>query len=212
MTKARILIVEDQEEVASEIQQRLCSLGYEPLQSTACAEQALALAQQLSPDLVLMDIRLRGEMDGIEAAGQMRTLCLPVVYMTGYFDSATLDRAKRTEPCGYVIKPFETRELQTAIELGLYKHRMEQDRQRLIERLQAALAKVKTLTGLLPICAYCKKIKDDTGYWEQVEHYIMNHTQATFTHGMCLGCFERVKRELEELENNPAAEPILAGH
>src|SRR5205807_713949 len=132
--------------------------------------------------LVLMDIRLQGRMDGIEAAEQLRPLRIPVIFITAHSDAPTLERAKITEPFGYILKPFETRELEIVIEMGLYRHRMEQERQRLSRRLQESLAQVKTLTGLLPICAYCKKIKDDSGYWEQVEKYIMSRSQATFTH------------------------------
>src|SRR2546422_475577 len=128
-------------------------------QTTGGADDALRLTHELMPDLVLMDIRLQPEMDGIQAAEQLRALAIPVVFLTAYSDAATLERAKLTEPCGYILKPFETRELEIVIEMGLYKHRMEQERQGLIQRLQQALASVKTLTGLLPICAYCKKIK-----------------------------------------------------
>ena len=211
MTKASILIVEDQVLIAREIQDRLQSVGYRVLQSTTSAEEALVLAQQLKPDLVLMDIRLEGPMDGIQGAERLRAMGIPSVFLTAYSDPAILERAKLSDSFGYILKPFETRELEIVIEIGLYKHRMEQERLQLIARLQAALAQVKTLAGLLPICAYCKKIKDDAGYWQEVERYIMSRSQATFSHGMCPGRFEKVKRELDALEANPGAfGPILS--
>src|SRR5438105_750990 len=117
MNKAQILIVEDQVLIAREIQERLQSLGYHVLQSTPSGEQALLLAQELKPDIVLMDIRLEGPMDGIEAATQLGAFAIPVVYLTAHSDAATLQRAKATEPFGYILKPFETRELEIVIEM-----------------------------------------------------------------------------------------------
>ena len=74
---------------------------------------------------------------------------------------------------------------------------LEKERERLIKELQKALSNVKTLTGLLPICAWCKKIRDDTGYWNEVEHYISEHSDAEFTHGMCAECLEKYIKENE---------------
>lgn len=120
--KKRILVVEDEAIVALDICNRLGHLGYELAGRCASGEEAVDLAQNLRPDLVLMDIMLEGEMDGVEAAGRIRDLCAtPVVYLTAYADGDTLKRAKVTSPFGYIIKPFENRELQTTIEMALYK-------------------------------------------------------------------------------------------
>ncbi|PYT09791.1 MAG: two-component system response regulator [Acidobacteria bacterium] len=127
MTQARILVVEDESIVALDIQCRLESLGYEVPATVASGEQAVEQAGALRPDLVLMDIQLQGRMDGVEAADQIRQrFGIPVIYLTANADHPTVQRAKVTEPFGYLIKPFEERELQTAIEVGLYKHQAEQ--------------------------------------------------------------------------------------
>jgi PAS domain S-box-containing protein len=126
MTTAKILIVEDEIVVARDIHNRLSRLGYTVAGSTPLGEEAVRLAAELRPDLVLMDIRLQGAMDGVAAAEQILSrLQLPVVYLTAYADEDTLQRARVTEPFGYILKPFEERELRTVIEMALYKHQAE---------------------------------------------------------------------------------------
>ena len=126
--KARILVVEDEIIVARDIQQQLRELGYEPIAHTAYAEEAIALAERLSPDVILMDIQLAGAMDGISAAQIIRTqLALPVVFITAFEADDILARAKLTEPFGYILKPFAERELRTVLEMALYKHRVERE-------------------------------------------------------------------------------------
>lgn len=122
----RILVVEDESIVALDIQDRLESLGYEVPLTVASGEKAIEQAGALRPDLVLMDIQLQGRMDGVEAADQIRQMFgIPVIYLTANADHPTVERAKFTEPFGYVIKPFEERELHTTIEVALYKHQAE---------------------------------------------------------------------------------------
>lgn len=126
MGKAQILVVEDEGIVAIDIQNQLKSLGYSVPVVVSSGEQALKRAEKSPPDLVLMDIRLKGEMDGIETAKQIRDhLDIPVVYLTAYADDNTLDRAKLTESYGYLIKPFEEKELYITIEMAMFKHNME---------------------------------------------------------------------------------------
>ncbi len=122
----RILIVEDEPVVAMDISGRLTHLGYAVAGTVATGEGAIALAQQTQPDLVLLDIRLRGPMTGIEAAEQIRQrFGYPVVFLTAYAEDDTLKRASQADPLGYVLKPFGDRELKTAIELALYRHQTE---------------------------------------------------------------------------------------
>ena len=126
MTATRVLVVEDQAIVAKDIERNLLELGYVVPAIALSGEGAIQRAAETQPDLVLMDIRLSGEMDGIEAAEEIRTrFDIPVVYLTGYADEETVRRAKLTEPFGYIVKPFESRELGSAIEVALYKHEME---------------------------------------------------------------------------------------
>jgi PAS domain S-box-containing protein len=126
MTNVKILVVEDESIVAMDIKHRAEGLGYSVTGITPSGEGAIEKAAETIPDLVLMDIVLKGDMDGVEAAQRIRdNLDIPVVYLTAYSDEKTLKRAKITEPFGYIIKPFEDRELHSAVEVALYKHKME---------------------------------------------------------------------------------------
>lgn len=126
MAKANILVVEDETIVAKYIQKWLRSLGYSVPAVVSSGEEAIEKTEEIHPDLVLMDIVLKGNMDGIETARRIRArLNIPIIFLTAYADENTLERAKVTEPFGYIIKPFEERELHSTIEMALYKHRME---------------------------------------------------------------------------------------
>ncbi len=119
----QVLVVEDESLVAADIQGHLETLGYAVPKVMSSGEEAVRTATENRPDLVLMDIQLKGRMDGIEAARILQfRFNIPVVYVTAFADDRTLQRAKGTEPYGYVLKPFGKRELQTAIELALHKH------------------------------------------------------------------------------------------
>lgn len=132
----RILVVEDERITAEDIKSGLENAGYEVPAMVSSGKAAIEKAGELRPDLVLMDIKLKGKMDGIEAAGQIKLLYdIPVIYLTAYSDKYTVQRAKMTEPSGYIIKestglvkkPFEASELHTAIEITLYRHEMEKE-------------------------------------------------------------------------------------
>jgi two-component system, response regulator PdtaR len=126
MTKAKILVVEDQNIVALNIRNKLKNLGYTVPGTAATGEEAIRKAELTHADLVLMDIMLKGEMDGIEAAREIKKrLGIPVLYLTAYTDNETLDRAKTTEPAGYISKPFKEEDLHSNIEMALHKHRAE---------------------------------------------------------------------------------------
>lgn len=127
MSTKRIFIVEDEAIVAADLKRRLINLGYEVLGVTSEGRLAIEKTEMLHPDLVLMDIMLEGEMGGVEAAQHIRDAFeIPVIYVTAYSDDETLQRAKITEPFGYIIKPFDTKELHISIEIALYKYQIEQ--------------------------------------------------------------------------------------
>ncbi len=143
MSNLKILVVEDEAIVARDLKNSLKNLGHEVIDVVASGEEAVARALALSPDLVLMDIMLRGELDGIEAAARIRKeIDLPVIYLTAYADEDTLKRAKITTPLGYILKPFNERELHTSIEIGLYKHKMEMELKRSKEWLSTVLKSI----------------------------------------------------------------------
>jgi signal transduction histidine kinase len=126
MVRTRILIVEDEPLIALDIEESLTMLGYDVVSVADCAEAALSIVAQDQPDLVLMDIQLRGEQTGIEAAIQMQQLYyLPVVFLTAHTDEATLAQVKSTQPFGYIVKPFNLRDLSVAIEIALSRYQSE---------------------------------------------------------------------------------------
>ena len=126
MTATEIMVVEDERIVARNLQNELEGLGYKVPAIASSGKEALEKIEDTLPDLVLMDIVLKGDMDGVEVSDQIRDrFDIPVVYLTAYADDATLRRAKITEPYGYLVKPYEEKELRTTIELALFRHRLQ---------------------------------------------------------------------------------------
>jgi len=141
VSKTRIMVVEDVQIIAINIIDKLEKMGYEVPLHVATGEDAIAKAGSVAPDLVLMDIQLAGNMDGVEAAGYIRDkLRIPVIFLSAFSDNATLERAKATEPFAYLLKPFKDRELQTSIEISLYKRRIEEELERANANLEIRVA------------------------------------------------------------------------
>jgi CheY-like chemotaxis protein len=119
----RALIVEDETLIAEELKERLSRLGFFVIAAVDSAEEGIAIATRERPDLVLMDIRLKGEKDGVQAAEEIRQqVDVPIVYLTAYSDRLTVDRAKRTEHDGFILKPFHRGELQSTIDVAMQRH------------------------------------------------------------------------------------------
>jgi len=138
MLKIKVLVVEDESIVSKDIQYSLTKLGYEVVGASATGEKAIELAISEHPDIVLMDIMLKGEMNGIEAAEIIRKeLKKPVIFLTAYADDATLNKAKFAEPYGYIIKPFKEIDLHTTIEIALYKNQKEREIERQLDFLNS---------------------------------------------------------------------------
>lgn len=126
MANTNILVVEDEIIVSKDIQNSLKKLGYTIVGSAASGEKAIEVAQAEKPDLILMDIMLKGEMNGIEAAEKIKeTMNIPIIFLTAYAEDSTLSKAKLVEPYGYILKPFKEIDLKTAIEVAVYKHAKE---------------------------------------------------------------------------------------
>ena len=136
----RILVVEDEGLIAMDIEMQLQALGYLPVGHATRGAQAIEMAGTLRPDLVLMDIQLAGEMDGITAAQAIRAqFALPVVFVTAFAAEDTLTRAKLSEPYGYILKPFSEREMHTVIEMALYKHQADVKLKQTVDSLRASV-------------------------------------------------------------------------
>ncbi|MBD3167942.1 MAG: response regulator [candidate division Zixibacteria bacterium] len=137
--KVKILIAEDEMLVAKNLQKNLEDFGFEIVSTTCSGEETILKAIETKPQLLLMDIRLEGDIDGIEAAGLINhRMDIPIVYLTAYADENTIQRAKQTNPYGYLIKPFDPIELRTTIEMALNKHQLEsksRDRQEWLETI-----------------------------------------------------------------------------
>jgi PAS domain S-box-containing protein len=170
MSSTKILIVEDEWLVAQGIKESLLDLGYEVVGMAVSGAETLRLVAEQQPDLVLMDILLQGDMDGIEVAERLRQQFeIPVVFLTAYADPTTLARAKVAEPYGYILKPFEVRELHSAIEIGLYKTQAEKRLQHL-NRVLRAIRHVNHLIVTEKDChrliqRACHLLVDSRGYF-----------------------------------------------
>ncbi|HEY9298326.1 MAG TPA: EAL domain-containing protein [Phormidium sp.] len=157
MSNKKILIVEDESIVAEDISDSLISLGYRITGMVYSGEEAIEYAAQFRPDLVLMDVNLQGEIDGITAAEEIRSrFQIPVVYLTAYADENTLRRVNSTKPFGYIVKPFEEKNLHTTIQLALYRHQYDSltnlpNRSLLREKLSRILDGQKEFSGVVPL-------------------------------------------------------------
>jgi DNA-binding NarL/FixJ family response regulator len=196
----KLLIVEDEQLVALDLQALLEEMGYTVVGHAATAEEAVHLAGTMHPDLVLMDINLNGQREGIDAAAEIRKKYdLPIVFVSAYDDETTLTRAQITEPYGYLLKPYQPRELRVTIRMALFHHLMQKERQRLQRELEAALRENRTLQGLLPVCGHCKKIRETDSSWVTMEDYLQKHSAAKVSHGLCPDCTNNYLADLAKV-------------
>jgi hypothetical protein len=205
MDKAKILIVEDESIVALNIKNRLEELGYAVVAMLNSGEAALQVVANNRPDLVLMDIKLKGTVDGIEAAALIRSrFQIPVVYLTAYSDEETVDRAKFTEPYGYILKPFEARDLCTTIEVSLHKHRMERQ---LREREQWLATTLKSIgdavitTDSQGSITFMNPVAEALTCWKQEEVLGSNLAQV----------FQTINEKTRQVVENPAVVALREG-
>lgn len=145
-SQIKILIVEDELIIAREIKRTIQRLGYETLEPASTAEEALLAIETQKPDLVLMDIHIDGELDGIETANLVRTLHqIPVIFLTAFSDEATIERAKTAEPYGFIVKPFDERDLKTTIEIVLHKHAKDREQDARESKLAQAFSHIEQM-------------------------------------------------------------------
>lgn len=185
MPKVNILIVEDESIVAKDIQLSLKKLGYNVIGICSSGTDAVTTAEEQKPDLVLMDIMLKGEMSGIEAASQIKERYnIPVIYLTAYADESTLSKAKVTEPYGYIIKPFKEIDLHTSIEMAVYKHEKETEVKKERDMLYS-LVENKSGSGLIFVKSNSKLVKlntKDIHFVEALKDYVViNTAKARYT-------------------------------
>ena len=206
MSKANILVVEDESIVSKDIQLSLKKLGYNVIGSATTGEKAIDLALSLQPDLILMDIMLKGDINGIRATKRIQTKAnIPVIYLTAYADENTLERAKVTQPYGYIIKPFKEIDLQTSIEMALYKFKKEQeildDRDRLysiVNNESVDFLFVKNNTQLIKLKAsdvlYIEALKDYVNIVTSDKKYMIHSTMKAINEKMPSRDYVRIHR------------------
>jgi sigma-B regulation protein RsbU (phosphoserine phosphatase) len=201
----RALIAEDNSTTRLLLESTLSDWGYEVIATCDGTEAWQELQRKRIPDLLLLDWKMPG-MDGIEVCRRFRRLpeaqTVHVILVTARGGKDDVVAGLEAGANDYITKPFEPSELRARLQAGARIVELQKNLAERIHELEAALSKVKQLHGLLPICAYCKKIRDDQNYWQQVEAYISSHSEAQFSHGICPDCHERVvKPELEAVRS-----------
>jgi DNA-binding response OmpR family regulator len=195
----RILVAEDHRTTLHFLQRMLESWGFEVI-AVEDGEAALEILQSDdAPPLAILD-RMMPKLDGVEVcAGVRQCNNHPYIYMMLLSALTKKDEIKaglEAGADGYLSKPFDSDELRARIRAGQRVVTLERTLQRRVAELQKALADVKKLKQLLPICTYCKKVRDDRDYWHQIEEYIHTETGADFSHGVCPNCLAKLKAEL----------------
>lgn len=202
-----ILIVDDTLENLQLLTDLLTQQGYK-VRPAPSGQLALSGARAITPDLILLDINMP-QMDGYEVCSRLKeiesTQNVPVIFISALGETMDKVKAFKTGGVDYITKPFQIEEVLARIKTHLTISNLQkqlkkanQDLQQKIEeesrlniKLQKALDEIKVLGGLLPICSFCKKIRDDEGYWHQLETYISEHSDAVFSHGVCKECCQK---------------------
>ncbi len=200
----RILIAEDDKVTRRILENVVVKWGYEPIVTEDGNQAWETLIAEDAPKLAILDWMMPG-MDGVELARKVRNtpaICTTyIIMLTSLSQKEDIITGLKAGADDYVTKPFDNKELQARINVGIRIVELEQHLKDRIEELEDALAHIKRLQGLVPICAYCKKIRSDDNYWQQVEAYISERSEAEFSHSICPDCYEEfIVPELEELK------------
>ena len=199
----KVLIAEDDMISRRLLEATLTRWGYEVVVTCDGVAAWEVLRSQEAPALAILDWMMPG-MDGIELCHRVRsafTATPPyLILLTAKGRREDIVMGLQAGANDYVTKPFDREELRARMQVGLRMIELQQSLADRVKALEEALTRVKQLQGLLPICSYCKKIRDDQNYWQQVESYISEHSEAQFSHSICPDCYERlVKPELDQL-------------
>jgi len=197
----RVLIAED-DPVSRRILERLLrKWGYEVLVTTNGDEAWVALQSASAPDLALLDIMMP-KMDGLEICRRLRALNRRtyVILVTAKHGAREIVKGIEAGADDYLTKPYDPDELRARVLVGVRIVDLQTALAGRVAELERALAEVKQLHGILPICSYCRKIRDDSDYWQTVEQYLATHSEAKFSHGICPSCYETtVKPQLDRM-------------
>ena len=204
----RILIAEDDSASRALVERFLLRWGHEVVVATDGDEAWAVLQQDDPPELALLDWMMPG-MDGIDvcrrARADERLRSLYIIMLTARTDREDLVHGLEAGADDYVTKPCEAGALRARLGVGVRVVALQRELKGRVKELEEALSRVDQLHGLLPICSYCKSVRDDSDYWHNVEAYVEAHSAARFSHGVCPTCLEtRLKPELEDLKRRRA--------
>jgi len=205
----KVLVVDDSPDILLLSTSILRRAGYDVLEAST-GKECFDAVQTNHPDLVVLDVMLP-DMTGMDVCRQMkndkRSEDIFVILASGIqISSERQAEGLDIGADGYIVRPISNREFLARVQAGERIKRAEdalrekeREQEQLVSQLKEALAEIKTLKGFIPICALCKKIRDDEGYWDQLEAYISKHTDAKFTHGLCPECVEKYRAEMKNL-------------
>ncbi len=202
----KILVAEDQAVSRHILVANLRKWGYEVMAVEDGTRAWEVLQTGEAPQLLILDWLMPG-MDGIEICRQIRkgpqTRPLYLILLTARRGQEDKIYGLQSGADDYITKPFNREELRARVQVGIRVLELQGALAQRVRELEEALSRVKTLQGLLPICSYCKKIRNDRNYWQQVEGYISDHTEAQFSHGICPECYAQfVQPELDRLHGH----------
>ena len=210
-----ILIIDDDLNTRKTLGKILKAKGFE-IEEAGTGSEAIAVCGAKFFNLALIDVRLP-DTSGVAVLKAVREINddTIAIMMTGYASLDSSIEAMNKGAFSYITKPVNMDQALIIIDKALEKQRLSLENKRLlkelarqIKELQDALAQIKTLRGLLPICMYCKKIRDDKQYWQQVEGYISQHSEAQFSHGICPDCYQKYfQPELDKIKNRKQGAP-----
>jgi phosphoserine phosphatase RsbU/P len=200
----KILVAEDDRFSSHLLERTLSGWGHEAVLTNDGVEAWSALEQVEAPKLAILDWMMPG-VDGLEICRRLRQIQSPtptyVIMLTAKGNKADIVEGLMAGANDYVIKPFDRAELKARLDVGITVVNLQQSLATRVVELEVALEHVKLLQGILPMCSYCKQIRDDSNYWQSVESYISQHSEAKFSHGICPGCYESVvQRQLDEFK------------
>jgi DNA-binding response OmpR family regulator len=210
----RALIADDDRGTVVILKTALERMGLEVLVAHDGSDAWAILQRDPSIALTVLDWMMPGA-DGPEICRRIRVdeshAHMYVILLTSRDASADLVAGLDAGADDYLIKPFEADELRARVQVGLRVHRLQERLAERVADLESALSKVKQLSGLLPICSYCKSVRTDQNYWERVDHYMAQHTDVQFSHGICPTCYETViaRLDVEEAEARAADQQML---
>jgi AmiR/NasT family two-component response regulator len=197
----RVLIVDDQESIRELLRRQLEKIGHTIVGRATNGLEAVELTESLLPDIVLMDIEMP-KLDGLEATKIiLEKYPRPIVLLTSHDDPEMVRRASQAGAAAYLLKPPSAEEIERTMIIASARFADVMELRRLNSKLKEALENVKVLSGLLPICANCKSIRNDGGYWKAVEEYISEKTDVHFSHSLCPACIDKLYPDYKPKKN-----------